>query len=274
MKLNNKGFAISSIMYIILIISALIIALTLAILSGRKLILDNLKKEVLINITEKKESSGETGGESGGETEGDPEEEPSVTKTFCDIPMDQQLSTGDIVYCDGVLTFYVIEDDGTTITLLYQNVLTDLGRVSYENISNVNEYNNTINGVTIHEDIVRATHISDSMSYDYRFLNERDLNKLGCTYDSTYSKYTCPQNWINKNANGDTITYWTEIYGDYVFYCIEADMATMECTYGEDYETYYFVNYDSQIVKVPIYDENAIRPVIIINKENLVITEN
>ena len=52
LKLNNKGFAISSIMYIILVLAVVLIALTLAILSSRKLILDKLKNEVSNNIYE------------------------------------------------------------------------------------------------------------------------------------------------------------------------------------------------------------------------------
>ena len=50
MKLNNRGFAISSIMYIILVLAVVLIALTLSILSSRKLILDKLKNEALDNI--------------------------------------------------------------------------------------------------------------------------------------------------------------------------------------------------------------------------------
>lgn len=50
MKLNNKGFAISSIMYIILVLAIILIALTLAIFSSRKLILDKLRDEVLDSI--------------------------------------------------------------------------------------------------------------------------------------------------------------------------------------------------------------------------------
>lgn len=50
MKLNNKGFAISSIMYIILILAVILISVTLAILSSRKLILDKIKKETTDNI--------------------------------------------------------------------------------------------------------------------------------------------------------------------------------------------------------------------------------
>ena len=42
MKLNNKGFAISSILYIILVLIIILLALSLAILNSRKLILDKI----------------------------------------------------------------------------------------------------------------------------------------------------------------------------------------------------------------------------------------
>lgn len=50
LKLNNKGFAISSIMYIILVLAVILIVITLSLLSSRKLILDKLKDEVIDNI--------------------------------------------------------------------------------------------------------------------------------------------------------------------------------------------------------------------------------
>lgn len=50
MKLNNKGFAISSIMYIILIVAIILITLTLAIMSSRKLLIDKVKDEVINDI--------------------------------------------------------------------------------------------------------------------------------------------------------------------------------------------------------------------------------
>ena len=52
MKLNNKGFAISTIMYIILIMGVILITLTLSVLSGRKLILDKLQQQAKENIYE------------------------------------------------------------------------------------------------------------------------------------------------------------------------------------------------------------------------------
>ena len=52
LKLNNKGFAISSIMYIILVLAVILISLILVTLSSRKLILDKLREEVLTTIND------------------------------------------------------------------------------------------------------------------------------------------------------------------------------------------------------------------------------
>ena len=59
MKLNNKGFAISSIMYIILVLAVILIALTLAIFSSRKLILDKQKNDALHEIYQDRFKNGE-----------------------------------------------------------------------------------------------------------------------------------------------------------------------------------------------------------------------
>lgn len=50
MKLNNKGFAISTIMYMILVLAVLVMALTLMLLNGRKLIVDKQKQIAFNNI--------------------------------------------------------------------------------------------------------------------------------------------------------------------------------------------------------------------------------
>ncbi len=50
MKLNNKGFAISTIMYVILMMAILLIVSTLFILGNRKIIIDKQKNEILDNI--------------------------------------------------------------------------------------------------------------------------------------------------------------------------------------------------------------------------------
>jgi hypothetical protein len=50
MKLNNKGFAISTVMYLILVAAVILITLTLSLLSSRKLILDKIRNESKENI--------------------------------------------------------------------------------------------------------------------------------------------------------------------------------------------------------------------------------
>jgi len=50
MKLNNKGFAISTVMYMILIMAVVLITLTLTLLSNRRLILDKTREETSNNI--------------------------------------------------------------------------------------------------------------------------------------------------------------------------------------------------------------------------------
>ena len=54
MRINNKGFAISSIMYLILVLALILMVTTLALLSSRKLILDKMKKEVSSSINNEK----------------------------------------------------------------------------------------------------------------------------------------------------------------------------------------------------------------------------
>lgn len=53
MKLNNKGFAISTIMYMILIMAIILISLSLVLLNNRKFILDGIKQSVKENIYSK-----------------------------------------------------------------------------------------------------------------------------------------------------------------------------------------------------------------------------
>ncbi|MDO4963727.1 MAG: hypothetical protein Q4E75_06520 [bacterium] len=50
LKLNNKGFAISTVMYLVLILAIVLFTLTLSVLSNRKNILDKQKEEALNTI--------------------------------------------------------------------------------------------------------------------------------------------------------------------------------------------------------------------------------
>lgn len=50
MKLNNKGFAISSIMYLILVMALLLVAILLGLLNSRKNILDTQKRKLINSL--------------------------------------------------------------------------------------------------------------------------------------------------------------------------------------------------------------------------------
>ena len=50
MKLNNKGFAISTVMYMILVVGVVLIILTLSMVSSRRFVLDKIMKEAENNI--------------------------------------------------------------------------------------------------------------------------------------------------------------------------------------------------------------------------------
>jgi hypothetical protein len=125
LRLNNKGFAISSIMYIILVLAVILISLILVTLSSRKLILDKLREEVLENIYYVPSciliddvDSSET------VTPGD--------KYQCKVKDDMEEGFEDGYY------FYVIgaNDDGTTNLIMERNIyydeINDVGMVATE----------------------------------------------------------------------------------------------------------------------------------------------
>lgn len=60
MRLNNKGFAISTIMYMVFVLAVLVMAITLTILNSRKLILDKQRNIALTNIYENNTSTHRT----------------------------------------------------------------------------------------------------------------------------------------------------------------------------------------------------------------------
>lgn len=57
MKLNNRGFAISTIMYMVLIMAITLVTLTLSLLSNRNIILEKIKDETMDNVYKLPEES-------------------------------------------------------------------------------------------------------------------------------------------------------------------------------------------------------------------------
>lgn len=84
MKLNNKGFAISSIMYLILVMALIISAITIALIMNRKIVIDKQKINVLNSL----------------------ESDLILSKiTYFDVPIDNSWSISDnSTINDGVLT--------------------------------------------------------------------------------------------------------------------------------------------------------------------------
>lgn len=108
MKLNNKGFAISTIMYMILILGLIFVALCLTVLNSRSKVLNNLKKEVQDKVSEKKDID---------------------NNILCNgINTSGNFEVGDVYNCDVSNTekykFYLLSQTDTTVDLVMGEVLT------------------------------------------------------------------------------------------------------------------------------------------------------
>lgn len=137
MKLNNRGFAISTMMYMILILALLIMAMVLATLNSRNKILNNLKQKVQEEVNDDSLSS----------------------NCICTgVKNYNAYEVGDLYNCDVSNTesyqFYIIKDNDTTVDLVMSEPLTfDTGnygdkddvktesKVAYITEKDYNEYN-------------------------------------------------------------------------------------------------------------------------------------
>lgn len=170
MKLNNKGFAISTIMYLILVLAVILITATLLILSNRKIIVDKQKSEVLNSIykicrpVKEEEASKKTDGTLIG----------SIPKGY--------YNAGDEYICnvDGSTEyhFYVLSKNGDYVNLILDRTINSSGELSIEQTDSVSEWydgDDVTNGpITAFNFLYSAT--SDwfnipSMSIDYNYLN-------------------------------------------------------------------------------------------------------
>ncbi len=116
MRFNNKGFAVSSIMYLILVMCIILITVTLSILGNRKLILDKKKNEIVNKLSNDNSSSKII-------CEGVTEE--TVTKNgetlVGNIPTGE-YKAGDEYICNvdrvNKYHFFVVSSDGDNINLI------------------------------------------------------------------------------------------------------------------------------------------------------------
>lgn len=107
MKLNNRGFAISTMMYMILILALLIMTMVLAILNSRNKILNNLKQRVQNEVND---------------------DSPSFNYICTGVKNYNSYEVGDLYNCDVSNTetyqFYVIKDNDNTVDLVMSEPLT------------------------------------------------------------------------------------------------------------------------------------------------------
>ena len=128
MRFNNKGFAVSSIMYLILVMCIILITVTLSILGNRKLILDKKKNEIVNKLSNDNSSSKII-------CEGVTEE--TVTKNgetlVGNIPTGE-YNAGDEYICNvdrvNKYHFFVVSSDGDNINLIMDTNIKPDGTLS------------------------------------------------------------------------------------------------------------------------------------------------
>lgn len=139
MKLNNKGFAISTIMYLILVFAVILITATLFILSSRKLVVDNQKNKVLndiYNIVCSKVTFSTASKKTDGSLIGN-------------IPVGNFLP-GDEYTCqvngERVYHFFVLSTDKDNVNLILDRTITSSGLLSTSRENSIVAYLSTSDG--------------------------------------------------------------------------------------------------------------------------------
>ena len=136
MKFNNKGFAISTIMYLILILAVILITATLAILSSRKLILDKQKSEALKSIYDRLLPKICT-------------EVTEETKTTGNVPTGE-YNVGDEYVCDVDGTnkyhFFVLSSEGNNVNLILDRTINNEGQISTSSSNSLTAWLSTTEG--------------------------------------------------------------------------------------------------------------------------------
>ena len=215
MKLNNKGFAVSTIMYMILVLAVLVMALTLTALSGRKLIIDKQKNIALTNIY------GELGNKYS--NFGGAFVEPTQTDTHKGIVY---LNPTNISYtCDaqlalanvnsngtptgintGCMKFYIYDDTGDNYKMILDhNTSGNLQWNSSGSNSTMNEVANRLNEDTFgwvgNPRLITADEVAHIVGADSNSTIKWTLNK---NYNESPSDIDTYSSWYYLDASGTT----------------------------------------------------------------------
>ena len=264
MKLNNKGFAVSGILYTILLLFLVLIVSLMSMFSNRKLILDQLKND----ITESKFKKYENG---------------EViyfnpnTGTKCDLENynlnvneDGVIIASNTGTISGCMKWYVYNDneDSSTLNLILDHNTTS--SLAYKSIDNDNLLKEQLSVDTgeWHENILNIS-----------LITANSIAKI--TNNTTWSPITSTTNFYFENNIEETPTSYTEkykwLYDRTSINCIETGCANNNDVDIKGYWTNnslsdgtksWAVNYDGSIVSIDNTNstEYGIRPVIKIYK--------
>lgn len=242
MKLNNKGFAVSSIMYLILIIAIILVSITLAILANSKLILDSKRNSVLKDIYNDVLCYSTT----------------ENTNTMGNVPQGN-FDYGDEYICDlgdGIKNvFFVIENSQDNIYLIMNANIGKDGK-AVTSASN-NEYvawsdSSSNNAIVAQNTLLERTSLWTKLKKSQIVLPTRAQ-----IFTASGGKRTGLPTWLydymktSPHSCTSVLGYWT---------------STLDTT---DYA--YVIDFNGNINSSQITDTstNGIRPVIILKKSNL-----
>lgn len=236
MKLNNKGFAISTVMYILLIVSLMLIMATLSILNSRKMNLDKIKSTTLSEIKENLNVSDK------------------YTK----------YDYGSIVRYHGV-DYYVIQDNGEDSEYVVGLKTIPL---TYDEISHYSldiQNNNNYGYIAFNSDNYNSSNVKNVL--DQWKDNNVNIQDLKIVAGSKYQLF----NINHYNIMINKINEWREIPGGTNYYNKFLNQLYLsDCAYFMlNNNTISVVNMDQTIATAGSNDKYAIRPVLNIYKDRL-----
>lgn len=243
MKLNNKGFAVSSIMYLILIIAIILVSITLAILANSKLILDSKRNDVLKDMYDDILCYSVT----------------ESTKTTGNVPQGN-FDYGDEYVCelgDGIKNvFFVIENNQSTVSLIMN--------------ANIGKNGKAVTSSSNNEYVAWASSSSSNVIIAQNTLLERTslwtrLKKSQIALPTKDQLYT-----VN-NGKRTGLPMWLHDYMKTSTHPCENVLGYWTSTLNKATARTYSVDYNGSITSLVVSNNstNGIRPVIILKKSNL-----
>lgn len=213
MKLNNKGFAISTMMYIILILGLIFVTLCLTVLNSRSKVLNKLKNEVQTKVSDQKDID---------------------NNILCKgINTSGNFEVGDVYDCDVSNTenykFYVLSQTETTVDLVMGESLT-FDKGTYQNdvlVDTESKVKYSSNGTYPKDALTVLKTITDNWFYlegrkDTIVDDNNNINYIG--YKARLLTYNDIKNYIDGDIiNLDFIknTLTSSIYKDNLVYSID-----------------------------------------------------